>query len=55
MRRTIRNFWLNTPADEVAGVLLVGLGFGLVLLVGLQTLEEYPIQSTGTLPMERIR
>lgn len=53
--RSIKKFWLNTPADEVAGVLLVGVGFGLVLLVGLQTLEEYPIQSTGTQSMERIK
>lgn len=53
--RSIKKFWLNTPADEIAGVLLVGLGFGLVVLVGLQTLENYPIQNTGTQPMERIK
>lgn len=34
---------------------MAGLGFGLVLLVSLHTLEEYPIQSTGTQPMERIK
>ena len=55
MRRTIKKFWVNTPADEITGVLLVGLGLGLVLLVGLQTLEDHPIQHTGTQPMKKTR
>ena len=55
MIKVVKRWWLNTPASETASILLIGTGFGLVLLTGLQTLEDYPTQNTGTQTFARIK